>query len=579
MLTEPDVPASIFQSMLDLSAFREIFRLSPNPYMVLDRELRFVDANEAYLKATGSSLESIIGRGLFDAFPGGESESEPLHVRQLKRSLSRVVESRTSDTIAFIHYPIEYESEHGRVYEDRYWSATHTPILSTNGDVAYILQHTVDVTDLQETKKALRRAEAELADEDPHRVLIEEGVFRRAQRVQDAHQSVLAEHQRLKRLLGQAPGFLAILHGPDHVFEFANEAYFQVVGRRDLVGKSVSDALPELEGQGFYELLDTVFASGKPFVGRGMIVHLRPIEGQTKEAAVDFIYQPIIEEDGSIYGILVQGHDVSDQYRAQQALEELNTTLEKRVQERTAEVEARNRELQEFAYVASHDLQEPLRKVHSFSDLLVEEYGDLIGDEGKWYFSRIQNSVRRMSLLIKDLLVYSRISTGYRSSELVDLNTVVAEVCADLQLQIEDCDGCVEIKDLPVVHGDPVQLRQLFQNLVSNALKFVRDDVPPMVAVNLVSRRESEVRIAVSDNGIGISPEFAERIFQPFQRLHSRDAYEGTGIGLAVCRRIVERHRGSIEVRSNGEAGSTFVITLPTDAPTSTNGDGNGHPS
>jgi signal transduction histidine kinase len=536
--------------------------------MIVDRSLRFVDANSAYLRVTDSRFEDIRGRRLFDAFPGGNLDREPDNVRQVRTSLERVIETGRTDVIALVHYPMARETINGIVYEDRFWSATHTPLFDEAGRVAHVLQHTVDVTEHYMLKRALQRAEAEIAGSSNH-AQTEEGVFRRAQQVQEAHASLYEEHRRLTNLIDEAPSFTAFVQGERHVFEFANRAYLRLIGDREIVGLPVEEALPEVAGQGFFDLLDEVRSTGKPFVGRGMRVMLqRGDSTDLEEAVVDFIYQPIHREDGTVYGILVQGHDVSEQYRVQRELEILNETLERRVAERTIEIEKRNRELQEFAYVASHDLQEPLRKVHSFADILLEEYGDVVDDTGRWYFDRMQGAVRRMSALIKDILVYSRISTGQRVYDRVDFNVVLNEVCADLQLQIDDCGGCVDVGRLPVVHGDPVQFRQLLQNLISNALKFHAEDSVPYVEVRgSVDTEEGTASIAVSDNGIGVSPDFAEQIFQPFRRLHGQSVYDGTGIGLAVCRRIVERHGGSIRVDDNPDGGARFVVELPIDGP------------
>jgi PAS domain S-box-containing protein len=545
--------------------YHSVFRTSPNPYMVVDRSLRFVDANEAYLEATHSTLEGIRGRSLFEAFPGGDTGGEPAHVRQLRHSLERVIRTGLPDVIALIQYPMARQTSDGITYVDRYWSATHTPLFDESGEVTHVLQHTVDVTELQDLKRALRRAEAVIADEtgSPR---IEEGVFSRARKIQEAHTSLAQEHERLRRLIDEAPTFTAIVRGREHIFEFANQAYYRLIGNRDILGKPAREAIPEVSGQGFLELLDHVAVSREPVVRRGMkIVLSRPGAEKGVDTFVDFLYQPVFEEDGMLAGIFIQGHDVTEQHRAQRDLERLNSTLERRVAERTHEVESRNRELQEFAFIASHDLQEPLRKVHSFAALLLEEYGQTVDDQGRWYFERIQSSIKRMSLLIKDLLAYSRISSGERDAGPVDLNEVIGDVTADLQIQVEECDGCVEVEPMPTVIGDDVQLRQLFQNLVSNALKFHRETVNPDVKITHAPSPESElfVEIHVADNGIGVSAEHAERIFLPFQRLHSRRTYEGTGIGLAVCRRIVERHNGSIRVESNDQQGATFVVTLP----------------
>ncbi|HET6569329.1 MAG TPA: GAF domain-containing protein [Rhodothermales bacterium] len=256
---------------------------------------------------------------------------------------------------------------------------------------------------------------------------------------------------------------------------------------------------------------------------------------------------------------------------AEAHLRALNEELEARVLERTQELEGRNRELQDFAYVASHDLQEPLRKVHSFADLLKDEYGDRLDEDGQMFLQRIQNATLRMSGLIRDLLQYSRVSTNSQNFENVDLNVVVLDVLSDLEVRIKDVNGKVLVQQLPEVEADPVQMRQLFQNLIANALKFHKPEVPPVVKVT-ASGYETNLedsmagpgcRLEVADNGIGFDPKYADRIFQPFQRLHTRDVYTGTGVGLAICKRIVERHNGSIDVDSSPGEGTTFTITLP----------------
>jgi PAS domain S-box-containing protein len=546
--------------------FEVLFNSSPNPYMVLDPGFNFVAANDAYLQVTMRRPEDIIGKNLFEAFPRNPADPDDTSTRMLRASLERVLAERRPDTLALIRYAIARMAEDGMVFEERYWSATHTPIFGEDGNVAYILQHTVDVTELQELKKALRAAEA-ARDDAVSTIQMEDGVFRRARTVQEANQTLDAERRKLRRLFEQAPGFIAVLRGPQHIFSLVNAAYAQLVGHRDVVGKSITEALPEVIEQGFVDLLDRVYTSGEPYIGRAASVLLQQGPGQPlEEVFLDFIYQPIIEQDGSVSGIFVQGHDVTEQKRAQEELQQLNETLEQRVARRTAELEARNRELQEFAYVASHDLQEPLRKIHSFADLLAAEYGPVLGTEGATYLDRILAGTRRMSSLIHDLLAYSRITSQARDFEPVDLNKVVEQALSDLQLRLQETGGQVNAGNLPEIEADPVQMEQLFQNLIGNALKFSRPGVPPVIEISgriIAEDGNSTCRLEVRDNGIGFSQQYAERIFAPFQRLHTREAYPGTGIGLAICRRIVERHNGTIEAHGTPGEGSTFVIQLP----------------
>jgi PAS domain S-box-containing protein len=247
---------------------------------------------------------------------------------------------------------------------------------------------------------------------------------------------------------------------------------------------------------------------------------------------------------------------------------------EQRLQEYTAQLERSNRELERFASVASHDLQEPLRKIQAFSGRLKQKLDPQLPDDGKDYLDRIQDAAKRMQNLINDLLMYSRIATAERKYIRVNLATVARQVMADLEVRIEETRGTVDVGALPTIEADPVHMRQLLQNLVANALKFHRPNVPPIVTITAeIVRTDGHApepaacRLVVADNGIGIESKYHERIFSIFERLHNRGAYEGTGVGLAVCRKIVEQHGGSIDISSTPGEGTTFTILLPSAQP------------
>lgn len=253
----------------------------------------------------------------------------------------------------------------------------------------------------------------------------------------------------------------------------------------------------------------------------------------------------------------------------------LNDELEARVAARTKALERSNRELQNFARVASHDLQEPLRKVQVFGDRLRVKYTAALDETGNDYLNRMHDAVGRMQTLINDLLTYSRVTTHVRPFEKVDLSQIAAEVISDLEIRIEQAGGRVEVAELPTLEADPTQMRQLLQNLIGNALKFRRADEAPVVKItaSLLRGQDGELpegsaevdryQLIIADNGIGFDEAHAEQIFQVFQRLHSRSEYEGTGVGLAICRNIVERHNGHIQAKSSPGQGTRFIITLP----------------
>jgi signal transduction histidine kinase len=270
---------------------------------------------------------------------------------------------------------------------------------------------------------------------------------------------------------------------------------------------------------------------------------------------VDVALLDVLEHVGVHLGLLVE------RFRARAALETLN-----------GELARSNRELEAFAAIASHDLQEPLRKIQSFGNLLDSKYSELLPDEGRMYVRRMRDDAARMQALINDLLAYSRLAARAQPFTPVDLNLVLTLVLDDLDDLIRRTAGQVVVSDLPTIAGDPAQLHQLLLNLVGNALKFHRAAVPPHVRIaancsDLSSGHapglETFWSITVADNGIGFKPQHAERIFQMFERLHGRGVYDGTGIGLAICRKIVECHGGTIVATGMPDAGSVFTITLP----------------
>ncbi len=267
-----------------------------------------------------------------------------------------------------------------------------------------------------------------------------------------------------------------------------------------------------------------------------------------------------IEGEGS--KLLSIFRDVSERKFAEVKLKEFTTRLERS-----------NRELQDFAYVASHDLQEPLRKVSVFGDRLKSKFGEALGTEGRDYLERMQKAAMRMSALINDLLTFSRVTTKSQPFVQVDLAKVVQDVLFDLETRIEQVGGKVEVGSLPVIEAEPLHMRQLLQNLIGNALKFHKENEKPLVKVDAKIIEEPNdadghlsqkmMELTVSDNGIGFDEKYLDRIFQVFQRLHTRQNYEGTGMGLAITRKIVEHHGGCITARSTPEQGSTFVVRLP----------------
>jgi signal transduction histidine kinase len=229
---------------------------------------------------------------------------------------------------------------------------------------------------------------------------------------------------------------------------------------------------------------------------------------------------------------------------------------------RAAELERSNMELDQFASIASHDLQEPLRKVRTFTERVAVTEAEQLSEHGRDYLERANSAAARMQRLIEDLLTYSRVATHGRSFAAVDLAQLATEVLEDLETAVERVGATVLVGALPTIYADELQMRQLIQNLLANALKFHRDGATPEVSIAGVVHNGT-AEITVRDNGIGFDPQYSDRIFRVFERLHGRSEYDGTGIGLALCRKIAERHGGTVVADGVPNAGATFTVAIP----------------
>ncbi len=318
--------------------FRALFDRSPNPYMLLDTGLAFVEANEAYLRVTGRTRESVIGRHVFDAFP--DDPDHPGQSARVGASVERVFATGETDTLALIRYTIPRETPGGTVLDERFWTVTHTPIFGEGGAVAFVLQHAVDVTELHRLHTATRASDwaatggaasdgestaAATSGPSSRPPASDDGVvFERARVAQQEKAALGDEVRRLRSVFDQAPAFICSLEGPDHVFRYLNDAYRDLLGQRDLLGIPVRVAVPEADGQGFFELLDRVYATGEPFRGDAVPLRLaRTPGGGLEQRYVDFVYGPLRDSDGAIRGVLVHGVDVTERVLARRALDEL----------------------------------------------------------------------------------------------------------------------------------------------------------------------------------------------------------------------------------------------------------------
>ncbi len=398
--------------------FKALLGRSPNPYVILDTKFVILWMNEAYLRTTMRSREDIIGRHMFDAFP---SDPDSESFSKLYDSLRRARDSGKTDELALIRYDIE--SPDGG-YDVRYWSATHTPVCDDRGQVEYILQHTVDVTELHN----LRQMRNEM------------DVVRRADAVEARNQDLLAECRRMTDMFDQAPGFVAVLEGEDHRFRMTNEAYLDLVGRSDILGMPVREALPEVVDQGFVDILNRVRSTGESYVGhRDKVLLVKEGDEAPTDRFLNFIFQPIFDHDDVVTGIIVQGYDVTEEIAYEQRQRLLIDELNHRVKNTLAIVQG----------------------------LAGQSFGSVEGSQN----ARAIFNGRLQALASAHTLLTQR---SWGSAELVEIVTGSAEATAGDLIERFEIAG-------PLVTLHPqtsVSLAMIIHELCTNAIKYGALSVP-----------------------------------------------------------------------------------------------------
>jgi len=554
-------------------SFENLFRLSPNAYVLLDRDLVILDANAAYLALTGRKLEEIQGQRLHEAFAADPLSPETTRVQELLDSFARVLSRKAVDTLPVIRYSIARQTPLGPVYEDRYWSATHTPILDEQGEVAAILQHTSDITELQAIKDSLSQA---AGGRQPVQQL-EQSVMSRAKLLQ-------SEGEQLRRLFAQAPGFVCFLRGPRHVYELVNDAYRQVTGHRQLLGKTIRDGLPEIEGQVLIGLLDDVYRTGQPYIGKRVSLFLKRQPGrEPEEVILDFVLQPIFENDGKVIGIFVQGQDVTDQQRNEAELRRYRDHLEELVRERTLALQQSEaeRQMTEQALLQAQRL-EAVGKLtggiaHDFNNMLQIIGGNLQllrrslgGDEtAARRLDSAVSGVEKGARLASQLLAFaSRQPLLPQQVHLPDLLEQMHELlngalgsAVQLELQVLGQPWPVFV--------DVGNLQSVVLNLAANARdamsgggrvvlrlenRLLGADVP-------VGQGGDYVLLSVIDEGSGMTEDVRARAFEPF--FTTKQNSNASGLGLSMVYGFVKQSGGFVTLESGEQGGTAVHVHLP----------------
>ncbi|WP_434140407.1 response regulator [Pseudomonas luteola] len=560
--------------MLD---FESIFRASPNSYVLLNSALTVVDANEAYLRAVGRQRQELLGVHLFEAFPVDPLQGNVPSQQALKASIERAVTLRQEDALPVIRYAIPRSSARGVMFEDHVWSVTHTPLFDAEGRLQHVLQHATDISELQAMRADVVRSPSLTSTN----IQLGQRLINRAKALQD-------EGAQLRRLFQQAPGFICVLSGPDHVFELANDAFLHLVARGDVVGHPLRTVFPELVEQGALRLFDEALVSLKTFSGRGVRLDIqRTALGPSNEIYVDFILQPIID-NGQVAGLFIQGNDVTQQKRAETELANYRLHLEDLVQERTRELK-RSEDERQAAMVQAQKLEAVAKLTggvaHDFNNVLQIIGGNLqllktrlAGDEvGQRRLQAANTAVERGASLASQLLSFARRQPLQPMS--VDTKSLLDGMSDLLHQALGESITLTVLADPDVwsIFVDAGQLENVLVSLLLNAREAMANEGHVTVELHnvLLSQEQWQtadelipgeyVQLIITDTGRGMSEEVKAQAFEPF--FSTKREEHGTGLGLSMVYGFVKQSGGHILINSTLGKGTSITLYLPRSLP------------
>jgi PAS domain S-box-containing protein len=488
---------------------------------------------------TGMKKEAVIGKSVFEAFPSNPSDPNDTGEKNLRASLLHVSLHKQSHQLPIQRYDVV--DDEGR-FRERYWRAENSPVFSPTGEVHYILHTSEDITDQVTSEQR-----------------------------EEAHQEL---HQAYKNLEESQQRFFSLANSITQLAWIADETGW-IYWYNDRWYDYTGTTLEEMEGWGWEKVhhpdhiervVSFVKEAWQKYEIWELVFPLRRHDGEYRWFLTRGV--PVRNNDGKVIQWIGTNTDIDDQ-------KQVEALLEQRVQERTLELERRNRELEQFTHVSHHDLQEPLRKIIMFTDMVKTDAAEKLSEASLIKLQKVSDSALRMSTALRDVLDFASLNKAERFV-IVDLNEVLAGVQSDLELVISEKKATITSDPLPTIRGIANQMHQLIYNLINNAIKFSKPEVPPQIVITCTDHNNAQLvehkeldplkkyyTITVQDNGIGFSQDHAEKIFVMFRRLHSKDAFSGTGIGLALVKKVVSNHGGRIWAEGKEDQGATFNFLLP----------------
>lgn len=494
----------------------KIFETIPSLYLILSRELVILTASDAYLKITGKSRD-IKGKHISEAFPVDESLEESVAIRT---SLEKVLATKEPHQLPVSRYDLPDFENPGSIKE-HYWHTLNTPVLDSSGEILYIIHSTRELT-------------AQITAERELKISLEKQIKEAARAAQLS--------KRLEKLFADIPARIAILSGPQFIFEYINPIYHQHFGYRDLIGKTFLEALPELAGHPVLNELRKVYRTGITFEGKEIRIPLTEIKDQPPvDRYYNIMYQARLDENGAVNGILSFAYDVTELVSVRKLEEE-------------------QYKKDEFLSIASHELKTPLTSIKAFNQLM-QRTNDIHTLKG--FISKSEHNILRLDKLIGDLLDVTKINAGKMQYNMhfFDFEEMLRQTIDHVQHTSTTHQLILEHHEPVKYIGDRIRIEQVVSNFLTNAIKYSPGSNRVIVNCHV---KDEHIIVSVQDFGIGITPDDMSHLFERYHRISNASMhFEGLGLGLFICSEILNRHQGSFWIESELNAGSTFYFKLP----------------